>query len=88
MIQVQILYWKEIPAQIKIYEKGRRPVSHDLPERFQKDIDRAAMRDGLTGTDAYLEQWHWGPKLDREGTAAEVARQVIAELCAPSQRPE
>ena len=38
MVQYQILYWKDIPAQIKVYE-GRRAVSRQLPERFQIEID-------------------------------------------------
>ncbi len=64
MVQYQILYWKDIPAQIKVYE-GRRAVSRQLPERFQIEIDRIAMKEGLAGTDDYLDQWQWSPKKDR-----------------------
>ena len=64
MIQYQVLYWRDIPAQIKLFA-GRRPRSHTLPARFQLAIDRIAMQEGLVGTDAYLDQWHWSEKQER-----------------------
>tara|TARA_Y100000588_G_scaffold147825_1_gene161712 strand:+ start:597 stop:869 length:273 start_codon:yes stop_codon:yes gene_type:complete len=79
MAQYQVLYWKDIPAQVKAYE-GRRPISQPLPEYFQEEIDRAAMRLGLAGTDDYLEQWQWSEKRERPGSAAEVLEQVVREL--------
>ena len=45
MIQYQILYWRDIPVQIKLFV-GRRPSSHTLPGRFQLAIDRIAMQEG------------------------------------------
>jgi hypothetical protein len=80
MTTFQVLYWRDIPAQIKVQEAGKRPVSRMLPERFQQEIDRVAMKEGLTGSDAYLEQWRWSVKQQREGTAEQVADAVIAEL--------
>ncbi len=80
MAQYQILYWNDIPAQVKAHEAGGRPVSRRLPERFQIEIDRVAIEEGLTGTDAYLEQWHWTPRQVREGTAQEVADALVEEL--------
>ena len=38
------------------------------------------MRDGLYGSDAYLEQLSWSADLEREGSAEAVADAVIAEL--------
>jgi hypothetical protein len=80
MAKYQILYWKEIPAQVKVFEEGRRPVSRQLPERFQIEIDRIAMLEGLTGTDDYLNEWRWTPKAERAGTAEEVADALVREL--------
>ena len=34
MIEYQILYWRDIPVQIKLYA-GKRPKSYQLPEHFQ-----------------------------------------------------
>ena len=79
MAKYQILYWRDIPAQVKAYE-GTRPVSRQLPERYQLEIDRVAMEEGLAGTDDYLNQWHWTSKLDRAGTAAEILESVVQEL--------
>ena len=66
MAKYQILYWKDIPAQIKAFD-GTRAVSRQLPERYQLEIDRLAMELGLAGGDEYLNQWHWTAKLDRPG---------------------
>ena len=79
MVQYQILYWKDIPAQIKVYE-GRLAVSRQLPERFQIEIDRIAMKEGLAGTDDYLDQWQWSAKKDRPGTAEEILDSLEVEL--------
>ena len=38
------------------------------------------MAQGLTGSDAYLEQWRWGELEERPGTAAEVLDAVAREL--------
>ena len=80
MARYQVLYWKHIPAQVKVSEEGNRPISRPMPDRFQVEIDRVAMQEGLAGSDAYLEHWKWTPKLDRPGTAGEVADAVIREL--------
>jgi len=79
MAKYQILYWREIPAQVKAYDGGRA-VSRQLPERYQLEIDRIAMQEGLAGSDDYLNQWHWTAKLDRPGTAAEVLESISQEL--------
>ena len=85
MAQYQILYWKDIPAQVKAFS-GRRPVSRPLPERFQQEIDRVAMREDLAGTDAYLEQWQWSEKRERPGDAEAILEQIIEELVAEFDR--
>ncbi len=79
MPQYQILFWKDIPAQIKVYE-GRRGVSRLLPDRFQVEIDRVAMAEGLAGTDDYLDQWHWTARQERSGTTQEVLDGLAEEL--------
>ena len=81
MAKYQILYWKNTPAQVKAIE-GVRPVSRQLPERYQLEIDRLAMELGLAGGDEYLNQWYWTAKLERPGTAAEVLESVSQELIA------
>jgi len=50
------VYWRDIPAQV-IAKRGRESARAMLSDRFQQAIDRAAMRAGKGGTDAYLEEW-------------------------------
>lgn len=81
MAKYQILYWKDIPAQVKAFD-GAKAVSRPLPSRYQLEIDRVAMEEGLADSDAYLNQWHWTAKLERPGTVQEVLESVIQELTA------
>jgi hypothetical protein len=80
MARYRILSWRGIPAQVKAFPETGRPVSALLPDWFQQEIDRVAMRDGLAGSDAYLEQWEWSADEERPGSADEVAAAVAAEL--------
>jgi hypothetical protein len=60
MADLIIVYWRDIPAQV-IVKAGRRSVAkRELPERFVQAIDATAMRLGLVGTDAYLNEWYRG----------------------------
>jgi len=79
MVKYQILYWKNLASQVKVFEEGKRPVSLELPGRLA-EIDRIAMEEGLAGTDDYLSHWRWTPKKEREGSAAEVAEALVKEL--------
>ena len=79
MATFRILYWQEIPSQIKA-EDALDEVSVALSNRFQERIDLLAAARGLQGTDDYLAQWHWSEDRDREGTAEDVAQAVKAEL--------
>lgn len=79
------MYWHDIPIQVRA--GGRRDrVSKELPQRFQEAIDKAAMAADLTGTDAYLDGFSWSESQEREGSPAEVATAVAAELDAQFPR--
>lgn len=80
MTRYRVLAWHGIPAQVKVYQEGRRPVSAEMPGWFIEHIDREAMRMGLYGSDAYLEQWEWSGDEERDGSADEVLAAVVAEL--------
>lgn len=54
--QLTVIWWRDIPAQV-VARDGARTVRAALPGRFQAAIDRAAMRAGVAGSDAYLELW-------------------------------
>ena len=59
MAQRIILYWRDIPTQV-IVRQGRTTAKRELPERFALAVDAAAMKAGMHGSDAYLEQWRRG----------------------------
>jgi hypothetical protein len=79
MATYKILYWQEIPTQIKA-DDGADEVALAMPSRFMERIDELALKRGLHNSDDYLIQWSWSEEQDREGTAAEVAATVMAEL--------
>jgi hypothetical protein len=74
-----ILYWQEVPSQIKA-EDELADVTLPMDPRFMERIDRLAAARGLQSTDDYLAQWRWSEPQQREGTAAEVAAAVKLEL--------
>ncbi|HRQ36593.1 MAG TPA: virulence factor [Chloroflexota bacterium] len=79
MTTYQILYWHDIPVQVRAGGRRER-VSRELPPRFQVAIDSAAMAAGLTGTDAYLDAFAWSELQERDGSPEEVVTAVVAEL--------
>ena len=79
MATYKILYWQEIPSQIKS-EDELDDLTVPMPDRFQERIDLMAARRGLQDADAYLAQWKWSEEEDREGSAEEVAEAVRVEL--------
>ena len=79
MAEYQILYWHDIPLQVRVGSRRSR-VRLELAPRFQDAVDRAAMAAGLTGTDEYLDGFHWGETQERAGSEEEVAATVVSEL--------
>ncbi len=83
MATYKILYWQEIPSQIKA-EDDLDNVTLPLDSRFMERIDRLAAQRGLQSTDDYLAQFRWSDEQEREGTAEDVARAIQRELEADS----
>ena len=79
MATFKVLYWQEIPSQVKA-EDNDGEVNLPMPARFLERVDRMAMQRGLHGSDDFLEQWHWSEEEERDGSAPEVAAAVVAEL--------
>ena len=79
MATYQILYWADIPVQVKASE-GRNRASAALSDRFQEAVDAAAMAAGMVGSDAYTEQFHWSDAQERTGDPRAVAAAVAAEV--------
>jgi len=81
MARYRVMTWRGIPSQVKATDEAGT-AARMLPDRWQQEIDRVAMRDGLAGTDEYLELWGWSAESERPGSADEVAEAVLAELVA------
>lgn len=79
MATVQIVYWRDIPAQVKV-KQARERTARQLSQRFQDAIDEAAMRAKLIGTDEYLAEWRNGDPVDQDGDLNAVADAIAADL--------
>lgn len=71
------VYWRDIPAQV-IARKGRQSAKAMLSGRFQKAIDRAAMRAGRGSSGAYLAEWRRESRACGDGLEAEVEAAAAA----------
>lgn len=79
MALVQILFWQDIPSQVKAWDDFDE-VKLELAPRFVARIDQAAQSRGFTNADDYLSQWRWSEEEERPGTPDEVAAAVKTEL--------
>ena len=75
----QIVFWRDIPAQVKA-RAGRQRLSKPLSKRFEVAIDEAAMRAGKTESDAYLAEWRNGEWQEREGEPEATLDTIANEL--------
>ena len=78
-MRYQILYWRDIPAQVKA-KAGRRRLGRPLSPRFQAAIDEAAMRAGKAGADEYLAEWRAGDWVESEEKPEEIVDAVVEGL--------
>ena len=56
MAKLIMISWRDVPAQVLV-KSGRETAKVQLSHRFQEAVDRAAMRAGKSGSDAYLADW-------------------------------
>jgi hypothetical protein len=79
MATYKILYWQEIPTQIKVEDEAD-DITLMLAPRFMEHVDILAAKRGLQSADDYRAQWKWSDEAEREGSAQEVAEAVKAEF--------
>lgn len=79
MTTYKILFWQEIPTQIKA-EDEVEDVTMMLDGKFMAQVDILAAKRGLQSADDYLAQWKWGEEQECEGSAREVAEALKIEL--------
>ena len=56
MSNLTIFFWRDIPAQLMI-GSGRKAIKLKLSEKFEKAIDRCAMKVGAKDSQSYLDDW-------------------------------
>jgi Virulence factor len=79
MAKVTVMCWQEIPSAVEVRDAAGT-TKLQLSQRFMELIDMAAMRRNLTGSDDYIAQWRRDRRPDREGAAADIARELVIEL--------
>lgn len=72
MAELQIVWWRDIPASVQVRAGRREKAVRELPQLFAEAIDAAAMKAGMAGTDDYLNEW-------RRGTPSAVGDDLDAE---------
>jgi hypothetical protein len=75
----QIIYWRDIPSQIKA-KVGRTRLSRPLSDRFLQTIDSAAMHSGNTDTEAYLAEWRMSDWAEIEGDMDTFLDGLVTEI--------
>ncbi|MBI3030509.1 MAG: virulence factor [Candidatus Rokubacteria bacterium] len=79
MATYRVISWKGIPSLVEAQDGGRT-ARVPLSQRFQDLIDAAAMRQGASESQAYLDGWEAGPVSDRPGSAEAVAQAIAGEF--------
>ncbi len=82
MTRYRVLAWRDIPTQIEVTDASGAVIKRPMPRWFMQEVSRITMREGLAGTDDYLDAFEWSEPVERDGTAEAVAEAVNAELCA------
>jgi len=79
MAQLQIVYWRDIPASLTVKAGRRNIAKRELSLRFIEAIDMCAMRSGAAETDEYLAEWRKAEPVDvSDDLEAEADKAVTA----------
>jgi len=82
MTRYRVLAWRDIPTQVEASDGAGTVAKRAMPKWFMQEVSRITMREGLAGTDAYLDEFSWSDYVERDGTPDEVADAVLVELAA------
>ena len=83
----KVLYWQEIPSQIKAEDDAGNEVSIELGQKVTEYIDATAQKRGYTDGDRYTAEWKWSDEQERPGPALNVAEALKGELLAKLPLP-
>lgn len=80
MAQLQIVYWRDIPASLTVKAGRRNIAKRELSLRFIEAIDMTAMRSGAAETDDYLAQWRKADPVEVSDDLEAEADKAVAAL--------
>jgi hypothetical protein len=80
MARYRVLAWRDIPTQVRVTDDAGARVDRAMPRWFMQEVSRITMREGLAGTDDYLEAFEWSAEVERDGAAEAIADALVAEL--------
>lgn len=80
MALLQIVYWRDIPAQVIVKAGRRNFAKRELSLRFTEAIDMCAMRTGAAETDDYLAEWRRSDPVKVSDDMEAEADKAAAEL--------
>lgn len=78
----RVLAWRSIPTQVEVTADDGTTTKQAMPRWFMLEISRISMREGLSATDDYLDEFAWSEPAAREGATDTVMEAVIAEQAA------
>ncbi|MDQ8201946.1 virulence factor [Pelagicoccus sp. SDUM812003] len=79
MAHYQILYWQDIPTQVKAWDEFDEAKAQ-LDPTFMKRVDARAQKEGKTDSASYLGAFKWSEPQERPGEADDVADEIKEEL--------
>ena len=79
MLKYQIIYWRDIPVQVRMRD-GRSRTTRPLSPRFQETVHRAAYRARAINGFDYIEQWRTSAWQERDATAKNVIVTIVTGL--------
>lgn len=85
----RVLAWRSLPTQVEVWSDDGAILKQQMPRWFMHEVSRITMREGLAGTDDYLDAFAWSEPVAREGSAADVLAAVVEEQAARfGRRPD
>ncbi len=82
-LKYQIIYWRDIPTQVRVKKEGEKQVSRQLSRRFMAAMSAASTGSGTTATDDYLDAWRisdWLEVTSETDSPEEQANALVAQL--------
>lgn len=79
MAKYQILYWQDIPTQVKAWDDFDE-AKLQLDPVFMERVDARAQKEGKISSQDYLGAFKWSEIMERDGEADDVADEIKEEL--------